>query len=920
MNKQSVIRKIFVVILFALQALQVFAGQPMRSLESFQHHAWTVDDGLPINSVNTIIQTPDGYLWLGTEAGMARFDGIKFEVFNHENTPAFSNDIVSSLQVDRCGTLWIGTRGDGVIRYKNGTFKAISSNSRILGKEVWCIKESLDGSIWIGSNAGLCRFANNSFTRIPLLEKSTNSNRTVRSLLEDRNGHTWAGTDTDGLLLIKKRGDEFQAESMGLVGIEIFTLFEDRKGAIWIGTNENGLFRYWGDQRDYFSTKDGLTNPSIGCFYEDRFGNLWIGTQGGGINLLPAGSDHITVYPNQGDLTGNYILNFYQDREGTLWIGTNGGGLNSLRETEITTYSTKNGLSHNNIYGIFQDSKNRVWIGTKGYGVNYFKDNRFYTLTTRDGLSSDSVVSFAEDLSGAIWFGTLGGGIDRYQNGRFEVFDARRGVLNNAFRAVYVDPEGRILAGSVKGDILELRNEKFTKIADVKYRVNTLLRDSKGILWAGTFGSGLCRINANGKIDVFDEKNGLSNNVVTCIHEDRLGIFWIGTIKGFNRFQDGKFSILLKKDGLPDDTSYWIMEDHNADFWVSSNRGIYCLSRTEVESFFKGALQKVTPSVFGKEAGMRSIECNGANQPAGCKSRDGKMWFPTTDGVSVIDPKDIGRNKPRSPVVIEKIMLDGECCPVSKNMTFPPGKNNLEIHYTALSFIVPGKILFKYKLDGFDKKWLDPGSNRTAYYTNLPPGKYVFRVIARSSYGVWNDSGAQVSFYLKPKLYQTLFFKIILIALIVSLLPFPFLYLKKFIHERRLKKLKRLKFTNKTKNLASSGEETNQYIRKLMYLLEVEKIYKDSDLSIKSVASKLLLSARNLSEIINDELKMSFIEFITEFRIKEAQRILSDPKTKHKSVLDIAYDVGYNSKSAFNRAFKNITGLTPSQFRKNQGK
>lgn len=919
MKKQSSIRKIFVIV-FVLQASLVYPELPMRSIASFQQHTWTIDEGLPVNSINTITQSPDGYLWLGTEAGLARFDGIKFEVFNHENTPAFSNDIISSLQVDRSGALWIGTRGGGVIRYKNGTFKALMGNTLLLGSEVWCIKESLDGSIWIGSGAGLCRFANNSFTRIPLPETSPNSNRTVRSLLEDRNGHTWAGTGMDGLLLIKKRGSEFHAESMGLAGIEILSLFEDRKGAIWIGTIDNGLYRYWEDRRDHFTNKDGLVCLTIWCFHEDRFGNLWIGTQGGGINILPAGSERITVYPNQEDLPTNPILYFYQDREGSLWVATNGGGLNCLRETEIITYSTKNGLSHNNIYGIFQDGKDRIWLGSKGYGVNYFKDNRFYTLTKKDGLSSDSVVSFAEDRSGTMWFGTLGGSINSYKNGRFEVFDARRGVLNNSFRSIYADPEGRILAGSTKGDILEFRKEKFTPIADVKFRVNTLFKDSRGNLWAGTFGGGLSRIKGNDPIEVFNEKKGLSNNIVTCIHEDKQGILWIGTIKGFNRFRDDKISILWKKDGLPDDTVYWILEDHNADFWISSNRGIYCLSREEADAFFKGTIQNVNPSVFGKEAGMRSIECNGANQPAGCKSRDGKLWFPTTDGVSVIDPKDIGRNKPPSPVVIEKILLDGEFCPFSRNVTLPPGKNNLEIHYTALSFIVPAKILFKYKLEGFDKKWIEPGSNRTAYYTNLPPGKYVFRVIARSSYGVWNETGAQVTFHLKPKFYQTLFFKIVLIVLIASLLPFPFLYYRKYLHDWRLRQLKRLKYALKSKNSTLPVEETKKYIRKLMYLLEVEKIYKDSDLSIKSVATKLLMSARSLSEIINDELKMSFSEFITEFRIKEAQRILSDPKTRNKSVLDIAYDVGYNSKSAFNRAFKNITGVTPSQFRKNQGK
>lgn len=917
MKKHDTMKKVFSVFFIILiqQTPLIIYGQSMHSIESFQQHTWTIDDGLPMNSVNAIIQTPNGYLWLGTETGLARFDGIAFEVFTHENTPAFSNDLITSLQVDNCGTLWIGTRGGGLSRYKNGALKAITGYSRLLGNEIWCIMRSEDSTIWIGSNTGLCYFANNSFTRVPLPEKS--SNRTVRSLLEDRNGHIWVGTISDGLMLIKKRGNEFRTELMGLVGVEILTLFEDRKGTIWIGTSESGLYRYWEGKLDLFNSKNGLTNSTVGCLYEDRFGNLWIGTQGGGINILPPGGDRISIYSCQGDLASNFIQYFYPDREGTLWVGTNGGGLISLRETEILTYFTKNGLSHNNIYGVYQDSKNRVWVGTKGYGVNYFKDDRFYTLTTKDGLSSDSVVSFAEDGSGAMWFGTLGGGINRFKNDRFEVFDSRRGIIDNSFRALYADREGHILAGSTKGNILEFQNEKFTSIADVKFRVNSILKDSKGILWVCTFGGGLCRLGENGKFETFDEKHGLSNNIVTCIHEDNKGIFWIGTIKGFNRLQNGKISIIWKKDGLPDDTSYWILEDNNFDFWISSNRGIYCLIRADVDSFFRGTLQMVNPSVFGKEAGMGSIECNGANQPAGWKSSDGKLWFPTTDGVSVIDPKDIGRNKPPSPVVIEKILLDGECCTVSKNMMLPPGKNNLEIHYTALSFIVPGKILFKYKLEGFDKKWFDPGSNRVAYYTNLPPGKYIFRVIARSSYGVWNDTGAQVNFYLKPKFHQTLFFKILVIILAAFLLPFPFLYLRRYLIDRRLE---REKYKNKTRTFALPPEDTKAYIRKLLYLLEVEKIYKDSDLSIKSVASKLLMSSRSLSEIINDELKMSFIEFITDYRIKEAQRILKDPKTRNKSVLEIAYEVGYNSKSAFNRAFKNVSGMTPSQFRKDIGK
>ncbi|HLP60525.1 MAG TPA: two-component regulator propeller domain-containing protein, partial [Candidatus Deferrimicrobium sp.] len=258
MKKHNISKKILFII-FTLQALLAFSGQAVHSTESFQHHIWTIDDGLPMNSVNAITQAPDGYLWVGTEAGLARFDGITFEVFNHENTPVFSNDIITSLEVDRSGALWIGTRGDGLIRYKNKSFKTITGNPRLLAAEVWCIMESMDGSIWIGSSAGLCRFANNSFSGIPLPGKL--ANRKVKALLEDRNGNIWTGAE-DGLMLIKKRNDQFLVESMDLDEVEILTLFEDRKGAIWIGTNEKGLYRYWEDRLDLFNEKDGLTNSS----------------------------------------------------------------------------------------------------------------------------------------------------------------------------------------------------------------------------------------------------------------------------------------------------------------------------------------------------------------------------------------------------------------------------------------------------------------------------------------------------------------------------------------------------------------------------------------------------------------------------------------------------------------------------------
>jgi ligand-binding sensor domain-containing protein/AraC-like DNA-binding protein len=775
-------------------------------------------------------------------------------------------------------------------------------------------------NIPIGSAKGLFCLAEEALVEIPLPENL--SSPVVRTLVEDREGRIWVGTQDDGLLLVKKTGDTFETDYMGPKGIEITTLFVDRRGALWIGTQEHGLTRYWQEQRLSFTTATGLTNNTIRALYESRFGNLWIGTNSGGINILRAdiediGSEttdrHLTVLPEPKEFTSDVIICFFEDREGTLWIGTNGGGLYNLRESKIITYTNKNGLSFNNVYGVFQDSQGRVWVGTKGYGVNFFnfRENRFHTLTTRDGLSSDSVVSISEDLSGALWFGTLGGGINRLRNGNIRVFDLHHGLSCNLFRAVYADPEGNIWAGSTKGGIYRFSKNQFTLMANVKSRVNTMYKDSRGNLWAGTLGNGLCRLEVKtGTLEVFNEENGLSNNIVSCIHEDEKGIFWIGTLNGLNRLQKGEFAVFVKKHGLPDDPVYWILEDHKHDFWISSNRGIYCLRRKEIDSFFKGETNSVNPIVFGKEYGMQSVECNGGNHPAGWKTSDGKIWFPTTCGVSVVDPVNISINKIPPPVLIEKIIINGQDYPmhIHSPVVVSPGYNNLEIHYTALSFIVPGKIRFKYKMEGYDKQWINADKKRTVFYTNLPSGKYTFRVTACNSDGIWNKTGTRLEIHLKSSFFRTPAFIAAVLLVIIGLFVFMYWYVKRCKLQQQLR--------SRTRISKLSPEEENEYIKKLVYLLEVEQVYKDPNLSIKSLASRLLISARNLSNLINDRLNTNFYDLISEYRIKEAQRLLKKPKTRDKSIIDIAYEVGYHYKSAFNRAFKSFTGITPSEFRK----
>lgn len=896
-----------------LQVYAAFALDPRKSMDFYRHNVWTVEDGLPMNSVISIAQTPDGYLWLGTETGLARFDGIDFDVFSHENTPALLNDLILSLQADRKGVLWIGTRGGGITRYQNGNFETFTTEHGLLSNEVWAILETGDNAVWIGTRNGLNRFREEKLTTVPLLEKLSGYN--VRALLEDRIGRVWVGTRGAGLLLVEKRGNRVESKYKGLSGLKITALLEDRVGNIWAGTTGAGLIRLRGDQQNqpfFYNTKNGLPTNYIRSLLEDRAGNLWIGTYGGGICVLKNGKDHFSYFNNRHGLSSNVIYTFYEDREGTLWIGTEGGGLNSLGDTRITTYTMKHGLSYDIITSIFQDSRGNIWIGNMGSGVDYLnaKNGKFQSITIRDGLSANSVFSIAQHPDGCLWFGTVGGGVNRLtlKNGQFDVFTIREGLSDNFVRALYVDPSGNLWAGTDNGGLHRFSNGWFILYENVGFRVNTIFKDRRGGLWVGTWGNGLCLLK-DGKIDVFNKERGLSDNIVMSIYEDKEGVLWIGTYSGgLNRMQEGKLAGIGKKDGLPDNTIYCILEDQKHYLWMSSNHGIFCVKRKELEDLLAGKIERISPSLFTTEDGMKSIECNGGHQPAGWKTQDGKLWFPTTKGVSVVDPENIGINTLPPPVQIKKVIIDGTSYAVGKKAVVPPGSGNLEIHYTGLSFVVPKKTLFKYKIEGLEEKWRDAGTRRTVNYIGVPPGSYRFRVIACNSDGVWNNTGAFFDFKINSRFYQTPAFKIgfpLGIILIFSILYYS---VKKYLSLRKLKR--------KYKGSSLTPKEAMACLQKILHVIEVEKVYKDEDISLNSLAEKLCLSPRNLSQIINEQMGKNFYELINNYRVKEAQKILMSPQTSHMSILEIGYEVGFSSKSAFNRAFKHFTNMTPSQFKK----
>jgi signal transduction histidine kinase/CheY-like chemotaxis protein/streptogramin lyase len=468
----------------------------------------------------------------------------------------------------------------------------------------------------------------------------------------------------------------------------------------------------------------------------------------------------LTTYGAKDGLTGNPIMSFFADREGSFWIGTSGGGLERLKPSAITTYTKDEGLLREETLCVYEAGDGSLWIGTNYGGVSRLKDGKLVTYTTRDGLPYNAVWSVSEDRAGNLWVGT-GRGLARWSKGRFIPF-ASGPLSQQAVLAIREDRNGTLWVGTRGGGLFRFRIEEevvsyTTKDGLSSNYVRAIHEDREGNLWLAT-DTGITRLK-DGRFTVYTTKDGVSGKFVRSIYEDRDGALWFGTYdNGLSRFKDGQFTRYTTTDGLFDHTVSQILEDDRGNFWMTGNKGIYRVRKIELEAFAQGKIASINCTSYGIDEGMKNVEANGGSQPAGWRSRDGKLWFPTMGGVVMIDPNHVTVNDSPPPVMIEHLMIDGKPVDLTTTVEAAPGNGVLEFRYAGLSFLASKKVRFKYQLEGFDKDWIDAGTRRVAYYTNIPPGEYRFRVIACNNDGVWNETGASFGFTLKPHFYQTTWF------------------------------------------------------------------------------------------------------------------------------------------------------------------
>jgi signal transduction histidine kinase/ligand-binding sensor domain-containing protein/CheY-like chemotaxis protein len=725
-------------------------------VSKYIHDSWTTDRGLPQNSVQAIEQSPDGYLWFGTQQGLVRFDGLKFHIFSLGTLPALGFNFVSALKVTRDGSLWVGAYDGQLARFSKGTIQNIPSPAELVGNTINSFFEDSQDRLWIASKGGgLFSIENGKVQAVHIA--AIPSLQSVNSLCGDGAGGLWIGT-TAGLFHLERGKTTPVTFPDGHLLQHPRHLFLDKKGILWINA-AGGIFQLLDGRLKNINLelKFDTGKEEAQVIQGDAEGSIWINTT---IRLIRCHNQTVESIPFQDRPTQNVISRIFEDREGNLWVGSNGYGVHRFRRPRISGYVAEQKYPSQMVNSVLEDRNGNIWLGFDRGGLLIWGKDSFRHLGKKDGLRSDTIYSICEDQQGAFWIGTDKAGLLRYQNGRFQNFTTRDGLAENLVRTILPTRDGSIWVGSNMG-VSQFKNGVFST-----WDVNRGLANNKvycmveapdGSLWLGT-NSGLNYFK-DGHIRVYASKEGLSNPTVLSLHLDQEGTLWIGTDGGgLNRFRDGKFTAIRKRDGLYDDLMYAILEDNHGQLWMSCNQGVFRASKHELNEFADGRLDSVHSYNYGTADGMLSGECNGSLQPSAWKTQDGRLIFATIRGAVVIDADHAIEFNIVPPVVIEEVAHDRKPQAPKPTMKFQPGRGDLEILYTALSFIDSEHLRFQYQLEGHDTKWIEAGTRRSAFYTNLSPGKYRFRVKACNHDGIWNEQGAAIDLYLQPHFYQTLWF------------------------------------------------------------------------------------------------------------------------------------------------------------------
>lgn len=744
-------------------------------VNGYTDQLWQIADGLPSSQVRAIIQSADGYLWLGTLEGLARFDGLTFATIEPRTFNEMRGQSHVGLVQSRDGSIWF-SNGHGLSRRKGNQVMAYGLTNGLPSENVTVVFSDSRGELIVGTDKGLCKLSGNYF--VPFAASDPTTNSAVRAILEDHAGNLWFGTAKGLFKFSDATFNSFTKEQGALVENSILSIAEGTNGCIWVGTTA-GLTRIDGQSSSHLTRKEGLLGDAVRALRRDRAGSLWVGT-GAGLQRLPGETLPFVAYTNsatmQFDNSREIVYTIFEDDEENIWVGTN-RGLVRLKRERFKIYSTREGLPHRIVNSVFEDSRGRIWLGT-GNGVARIEHGKVFVpsgitnATSTNRFPRVAVLSFLEDEEGDIWFGTRVG-LHRFkeaENSLLHYTAERSKLADNTARCLLQFNSKTYFFGNNTG-LTRYRFQLFTNFAKVIglpfTGVKALVMGKEGRFWVGSE-EGLTVVKGY-SFKRFTMKDGLSSEWVNALYTDKDETLWIGTENGgLDRLRNGRVvAITPAAAGILSERIYSIIEDDNGNLWMGSRHGIFRASRKELNDFADGKIGSVHCVSYSQTDGLRTVQCSGVSQPAAWKGRDGRLWFATQDGVAVIDSRNLPINLAPPKIVMQNLVVDGQPVRTENQVRLPPGKGNLQFEYTAICLQAPEKVRFKYMLEGVDSDWMDAGTRRVASYGHLRPGNYRFLLRACNNDDVWTETPASFAFSLAPHFYQRNTFYAACVGLVV---------------------------------------------------------------------------------------------------------------------------------------------------------
>jgi len=735
-------------VLAAAQARPLPALDSHKALTQYGHDVW--GEG----SIQAIVQGRDGYIWLGTQQGLMRFDGLRFTVWDRQSVPLMHSNSVLALCEDREGGMWLGMESGGALRLKDGRFTALTARDGLPAERVTCAFEDDHGGLWLGTaDAGAFLLRGGKVTHYGTAEGVPGP--LVYDVAQDREGHIWVASNRG---VVRQSSGRFEPVELPSEGRNwYFALAVGAGGDVWLGSFK-GLYRWNGGRVTRYTVKDGLCDEMVQALYfEGTTGCLWIGTSSG-LNRLRDG--RLESYTAGDGLSNDQVVAVRGDREGSLWIGTM-SGLNRLTDAKFLTLGARRGLPSEFISCVTEAADGALWVGMANGGAARIAGGKTDLVGAAQGFPGKTVNAIVAEPDGTVWLAPEAGGPARWKDGRLTLpFAAVKDLAESQVFCMFGDGQGTLWVGATKG-LLRIRGSAITVLTKKDGlsdpTVTAILADGAGGLWLGTDGGGLNHYS-NERFTVYTVRDGLADDIVNALYRDDAGTLWVGTSNGLSRFKDGKFASFTTKEGLFDDTIYSILEDATGRLWIGCQKGVFRVDKGLLNARAAGKADAILCVSYDRSDGMGASETNGGTQPCAWRATNGMLYFATPKGVAAIDPSSIPLNPKPPPVVIEAMVVDGKSLAQDAAVSLPPGRHRVEFRYGALSLVAPEKARFRFVLKGFDKDWWDTGTKREASYTNLGPGKYQFSVIACNSDGVWNSEGASRGFEIQPFFYQTTIF------------------------------------------------------------------------------------------------------------------------------------------------------------------